>query len=549
VIPTRSSLGHRAPLLWIVLPFATGLALASSSGQPIPVGALAGLAIIATCITLVLARQAHPAGSIGFVVAMIAGGAIYHELRRNRLPDWAALPAREANLTVRVDREFESPPQFTSHSFIGTVLETPEHLQDLQGQRIYLRVRGTPALESVSRTSVIQVIGHLTPLPRKSSDRDDFMAYLIDAGLNFSLIRGRLDRIVHPATALARRRDLIKAQGGEALSLGLERHPELAGALRAMLLGERHLLAADDKTLFVRSGTMHLFAISGLHIGIIAGALFGVLRVFRLPRLATFLASTILLGAYVDLIGRTPSAVRAWLMVSCVLMAVLLRAPRNAISAIAASALLVLLLDPMQLFSAGFQMSYGIVFALLLYGLPLGEYLQKRFRPWRDLPEMSLTHRQKIVRESWETLLSVVGLAWSATLIGLISGIAFFGWFTPLAFLANLILIPAASLAIIGGFLALIFGWLGMPPLALLFNHAAAVVLLAMQGFLGAAVKLPFLTHPAQFRWDYWGPFSLLVVLGAMVYGYTQRWETKTSPWWGPPAISLLMLVIGVRFD
>ncbi len=547
MIPARSSLGHRAPLLWVVIPFATGLAVANSSHQPLAIPLLIGLAIAAASMTVMLVRHTQPGWAASFLIAMISVGCIYHELRRDRLPDWADLPAREASLTVRVDREFERPPHFSSHSYIATVQGSPDHLTDLVGQRIYVRVRSTPEFNTVSRSSVMQVIGHLQPLPRQSTDRDDFNAYLIDAGLNFSLIRGRLDRIVTPATIWARHRDHIKQVGGEALSLGLENHPELAGALRAMLLGERHLLDPDDKSLFVRSGTMHLFAISGLHIGIIAGALFGTLRVVRLPRTATFLTSTVLVGFYVDLIGLTPSAVRAWLMITCVLAASVLRAPRNAIAAIAGSALLVLLVDPMQLFSAGFQMSYGIVFALLLYGLPLGDHLRDRFRLWRDLPEMSLTDRQKWIRIGWENLLRVVGLAWSATLIGLISGIAFFGWFTPFAFLANLILIPAASVAIVGGFTALVFGWLGMPPFALFFNHAAAVVLLAMQRFLESVITVPLLTHPAQFRWDHWGPIGLLLVLGSMVYGYTQRWESKTGTWWGPPLISVVVLVIGVQ--
>jgi competence protein ComEC len=548
MIAPRSSLGHRAPLLWLALPFATGLALGHATSTPCSLTFVSGVAILSFLLGAILSRQNQSAWALAFVTGTIALGVLYHELRRDRLPDWSNLPAREATLTVQIDRIFASPAHYTSRSFLGRILTAPAHLSDLKGQRLYLRLRGSPESHQLQRSSTVQVLGHLKPLPRQVNASDDFDAYLADAGINFSLVRGRVEKIVTPPTPYAQFRERIKTQGNRALSVGLELQPNLSGALRAMLLGERQHLDEKDKSLFVRTGTMHLFAISGLHIGVIAAALFGALRSIRLTRLTTFIMSTTLLAFYVDMIGRTPSSVRAWLMVTCIHAASLIRAPRNPVAAIAGSALLVLLIDPMQLFSAGFQMSYGIVFALLLYGLPLGEFLQDRFRLFRDLPEASLGKWQRRLRKRWEEILSFSALAWSATTVGLISGIAFFGWFTPIAFLANLLLIPAAGFAIIGGFIALVFGWLGLLPVALFFNHAASVVLLIIQACLSVAVEWTFLSRPAEFRWAGWGSTGLLLVLTAMVIGYAYRWETKVGRWWGPPLVSLVVLVIGTRF-
>lgn len=548
MIAARSSLGHRAPLLWLTIPFAVGLAWGHSSPNPVPLALVGVVGLVSGVFGWLLSRQNNPAWALAFITGTIATGVIYHELRRDRLPDWTTLPAREATLTIRIDRVFDSPSHYTSRSYLGQILAAPPHLADLNGQRLYLRVRGSDLTTGLMRSSTIEVIGHLAPLPRSTRSADDFDAYLADAGLNFSLTRGRILALVEPPTPFAQLRERVKARGSKALSLGLDNHPNLAGALRAMLLGERQHLDEADKSLFVRTGTMHLFAISGLHIGIIAGALFGGLRSIRLGRLTTFIASTALLAFYVDMIGRTPSSVRALLMVTCVHAASLIRAPRNPIAAIAGSALLVLLIDPMQLFSAGFQMSYGIVFALLLYGLPLGEYLQQTLRLYRDLPEVSLTKYQRIWRDYWGKVLSFSALAWAATTVGLISGIAFFGWFTPIAFLANLLLIPAAGFAIVGGFIALICGWIGLLPLALFFNHAAAVVLLMIQACLTVAVEWSLLSHPAEFRWASWGSTGLLLVLSSMVIGYAYSWENKVGRWWGPPLVSLVVLVIGTRF-
>lgn len=548
MIAPRSSLGHRAPLLWLVLPFATGLAIGHSTATPFALPLVGGVAAFSFLLGAVLSHQNQSAWALAFLTGTIALGILYHEIRRDRLPEWSALPAREATLTVQIDRIFVSPAHYTSRSFLGRVLTASDHLADLEGQRLYLRLRGSPAAHELQRTSIAKVVGHLNPLPRQADATNDFNAYLADAGINFSLIRGRVVDPTSPPTPYAQFRERVKQRGNHALSVGLDLQPNLSGALRAMLLGERQHLDAEDKSLFVRTGTMHLFAISGLHIGVIATVLFGALRSIRFSRLATFIVSTTLLAFYVDMIGRTPSSVRAWLMVTCVHGATLIRAPRNPIAAIAGSALLVLLIDPMQLFSAGFQMSYGIVFALLLYGLPLGEFLQKRFRLFRHLPEASLGLWQRRLQKGWDQVLGFSALAWSATTIGLISGIAFFGWFTPIAFLANLLLIPAAGLAIVGGFIALVFGWLGLLPLAVFFNHAASVVLLLIQGCLSVAVEWTFLTRPAEFRWSNWGATGLLLVLAAMVVGYAYRWDTKLARWWGPPLVSLVVLVIGTRF-
>src|SRR5690606_8486486 len=107
----------------------------------------------------------------------------------------------------------------------------------------------------------------------------------------------------------------------------------------------------------------------------------------RLPRGAAFLLGTAILWTYVDITGGTPSAVRAFWMVTCLLGARQIRAPSNSLAALAASALVVLVIDPHQLFSASFQMSYGIVAALLLYGVPLQERWLARWQPWATLPK------------------------------------------------------------------------------------------------------------------------------------------------------------------
>jgi competence protein ComEC len=257
---------------------------------------------------------------------------------------------------------------------------------DLLGQSIQVRMRRPQHNPKVvQRGAILRVIGQLQPLPA-ALPGDSFISYLIDSGHNFRLRQARWLGTVTQPSRYAQLRQRLKLRASKILSNDLEHHPDIVGALRAMLLGEKHALPPYAHNLFLRSGTMHLFAISGLHIGIIALTINGALRLVRIPRFAAFVIGSAILLGYVDLIGLTPSAIRAWIMITCFHGARVLRAPPNSVAAISASAMIVLLIDPMQLFSAGFQMSYSIVFMLLLYGVPLADFCQERFRPWRDLP-------------------------------------------------------------------------------------------------------------------------------------------------------------------
>ncbi len=144
------------------------------------------------------------------------------------------------------------------------------------------------------------------------------------------------------------------------LSTGVAaKRPELTAVYRAMMLGQKHELNIEQDQLFMHSGTMHLFAINGLHIGIVAVAVHALLLLARCPRL---LVAGLTLHSPVARRGHDrgsrPSAVRAWLLVvaygylraDCRPMASRQRQQRS----------WVLLADPMALFSASFQMSYGV---------------------------------------------------------------------------------------------------------------------------------------------------------------------------------------------
>jgi competence protein ComEC len=119
-----------------------------------------------------------------------------------------------------------------------------------------------------------------------------------------------------PALAVKLRRDLSKRMG-----IGLAHSPEIADMNRAILLGERYRLRSETKKAFVQSGTVHVFAISGLHVMVIANLFVIFSALIMVPYRIRALAAAPPLWLYVWIIGFPPSAVRAALMASIYLAA------------------------------------------------------------------------------------------------------------------------------------------------------------------------------------------------------------------------------------
>jgi competence protein ComEC len=543
--------GHcqRAPLLWLLLPLIAGLTAGRvvDIAVCVPLGiagvAVAGATICAWVRHAAVARFWAPM----FAVGVGAAGLAYFHLRRDRLADWDRLPPREARLNLRVARVFASSAPGRQVNGLARVVRADRHLQDLVGQRMFFSCR-LPGNAAVPQpTCEIAVIGVLECLPR-SPETGGFTAYLINAGMNFQLTRARLLDVVAPPSRHQRLRCAAADRLHGILGLGLNRRPALAGIFRAMMLGRAEDLTASQKGLFMQCGALHLFAISGLHIGAMALCLQSLLLLLRLPRLPAMAVGLVALGLYVDITGASPSAVRAYLMSALVIAAFTFRRPGNALSAIATSALVVLVADPFQLFGASFQMSYGIVAVLLLLGVPLAEALQARFPLFSNLPQISWHTRHRWIAGGWRWFLGLVGIGCAATPVSALTGIQFFNLLTPASLAGNLVLIPLATLVIAAGFASLLCGLGGLTAGSVLFNHAAAVLLWLMNAFLLEASRLGGGSVPARFREAWLGSIGLALLLAVCLAGSTWQWQRTRGRFWPPFALVALLLATAVVY-
>ena len=187
-------------------------------------------------------------------------------------------------------------------------------------------------------------------------------------------------RLAAAQTWAAGRIDLFtKSRSNRMLPPPLRLTDQDARMLDAMLFGDRTGLTHALRTGFERTGTFHLFVVSGLHVALLAGALFWLLSRMRLtPWLATLLT---ILGttAYAALTGFGQPAQRALAMTSVFLAARLLSRRRDSLNALGAAALAMLIWSPSSLFETSFQMTALVIVAIAGMAVPLAERWLSRY--------------------------------------------------------------------------------------------------------------------------------------------------------------------------
>lgn len=244
----------------------------------------------------------------------------------------------------------------------------------------------------------------------------------------------------------------------------------LDGLVVALLLGDRRGLEGELVDAFAATGTLHLLAVSGLHVGFLAGLLaFGLGGLRDRPRLRAGAIVLPLVG-YAALVGARPSVVRATTMVALVLWA---RAGERRVSTwqvLGAAAVGLLAWRPRDLFGLGWVLSFGSVAGLLAFGGPVGRWIA-------GLPSDSVVARPA------RLLASGLAATTAATAGTLGVQAAAFGWTAPVGFALNPVAVPLAGLGVP-------LAWLAMLADATGVEAAAGPLSAATEWLLGGLAAL-----------------------------------------------------------
>lgn len=266
-------------------------------------------------------------------------------------------------------------------------------------------------------------------------------------------------RVHNRSSSTGALRDELSRRAG----IGLEHSPDFANLNRAILLGERYRVPRSTKQIFIGAGTMHIFAISGLHVMVIAIMLRTLTKMLFVPLRIAGVLSLPALWLYVAIVGYPPSAVRAAIMASIHFSsAIFLRRP-NAIISWALTFLIVHLHSPALIADAGCLLSFSITLAIILSARHAAECGGIR---------------------------SAITISAAAWLAGTPIAAHFFGRITLGGLLANLFLMPMASANVVLGALGILTsflnGWTSRH-----LNNLSAATAAAMKGLSAAISMLP----------------------------------------------------------
>lgn len=205
--------------------------------------------------------------------------------------------------------------------------------------------------------------------------------------------------------------------------------------VKALVLGLRDDLQRDQNEAFIRSGTVHILAVSGSHVGFIYAMLLFLFRWWgEAPnvRVARGVVILLALWGYAGLTGAAPSVLRATVMFSLFTLAGMFARRSSGLNNLFAAALVLLAWEPRMLIDLGFQLSFLAVLGIVLFYQPL-------LRLWSP--------RWKVIRHLWELCALSLTAQLFTTPLSLYVFKAFPVWFLP----ANLAVVSLAAVAVYGG--------------------------------------------------------------------------------------------------
>lgn len=462
-----SPLCQRFPLGGVLIAAIAGILLASW------LGATWGLLLVLLGITLLL-LPFHQQG--GMVLGLTA--AVFALLQ---LWSWNEEPARKLALW------FEAHPQ--EFAVQGIVAEKPkispsgavsfplrvEMITEVDGNmspiQAAVKVQVRWPVAEATQTPVygdrvsFQAMASRPPSPRNPGGFDErlwlarhgiYTEFSIDpAEPGKILSSGHGNRLMAWALAARSRMEAI-------LSTDLEGAPRELSAIKGITLGITENAPEGFTEGFRFTGTMHLFAVSGLHVGMLAVMIWFVLMAARLPRPAAVAIIIPMLFFYVAVTGLKSGSIRSATMVSLLLCGGVLYRRAPLFNTLAASALLQLAIDPETLFSAGWQFSYSVVFAILAITPPLEGWISELYAPDPFIPPRLLTRRERWGFSGWKYFAGLLAVSTAAWVGSLLPTIVYFHLISLSAIGANLLAVPLAFLVLALGALSLLTGTLSL---------------------------------------------------------------------------------------
>ena len=273
------------------------------------------------------------------------------------------------------------------------------------------------------------------------------------------------------------------------LELGLTDEPEITMLIESMVLGMRGDTPPEMKGLFQKTGTLHLFAVSGLNVAMLAGIAWYLLKPLRFSRRGAVAIILPLLCAYALVTGLSSSCVRATVMASFILIGQLIERPAVAMNSLAAAAVVILAWDTNEFFTPGFQLSFALVIFIMGLSGPIARRLEPFAEPDDFIPRELWTGCERGRVWLWKQIAGAAGVTLSAWIGSFVFMAGYFHLISPVAIVANAVAVPLAFFVLALGLMSLLCGIFSAKLVALVnqANWVTAKALLASLAFFSKA--------------------------------------------------------------
>jgi competence protein ComEC len=492
------------PLVVLAGAMATGIL--ADRRLPIALAAWAVAGVVAWFLWYGLRRRDHDrTACIALLLAVASAAGAWHHLRWNYFPqdDLSACateefaPALIEAIAREAPRRVAAPPpdpmnaiprgERTRLEIDAVALRDGKRWRPVSGQAL-LTVDGI--LTSVEAGDRLRITGAFAlPPPPLNPGTFNYQEYLRAERIRTVVFAEHPDSIqVLPLeSGISPRRWLgrIRALGQQDLDRHLSLHgARLAGAL---LLNAREQLETSRTDAFLETGTIHHLAISGTHVGVLAAALFLVLRLGFLPRALALLLIALIVTIYAMVTGGEPPVTRAMVLVLIVCLALYLGRQPLGFNSLGAAAIVALVWNPAELFDVGAQLSFLSVAVLIHLARhwthdtpvdPLDRLIQET-RPWPS----------RFLRASGITLWRITQVSFAVWLVTMPLIMARFHLISPISVALNPLLWLPVAVALLSGFAVLVLGWI--PPIGWLAGGICDRSLALTESCVDALNKLP----------------------------------------------------------
>jgi competence protein ComEC len=261
--------------------------------------------------------------------------------------------------------------------------------------------------------------------------------------------------------------------------------------IEALLLGQRRNLDRATNEAFRKTGLLHLISLSGMHLSLLIGLVWWCGKPAGFSKRTRALVCILATAVFLLIVPPQGPILRAAVIAWAYCASILLRRRSNAINSLSLAAIVLLLIQPTQLFDAGWQLSFASVAGILAFTTRIEDFIHDRTGAWLHRTEPDMAPAVRLLKRTGRgivTALSVGTAAWLAS-----AGILLYHFYniTPLATLWTILASPPVTAIVVLGFVKIVLSFF-LPTVGLLLGHVLTLLADLLIGIVKIMARIDF---------------------------------------------------------